>query len=321
MKSKNYGTIAILIGAVILLIFIISLIGFSKPLIVLSGSMQPVMMTGDIILVSPIEPEDVKVLDIIAFTSKYDSIITHRVLSISEDESGLIFQTKGDANEDADDFIVSEAKLIGKAVFVIPFIGYLPELTKNPKIFFVLVIVPASIIIIDEILSIIKYSNPLKLRKMEKEEKKATPRISRIVNHSLLGAIASVGMIVALIISLPFIIASGYTPTPATDYNIENDGVITCSYTLLPLGVDNIPSEHGFIKPGNETSISFDEKIKCVVSLCPAIVPVFWVEGMMKINTALPCLFLIVLSIIAITIISVPLWYKKPRCLNRKKPR
>ena len=78
-------------------------IGGVTPLIVLSGSMDPLIKENDIIFVSYISAEDVKEGDVIAFfdpMSKSNAIATHRVMDIyTDEESGKTYAvTAGDAN-------------------------------------------------------------------------------------------------------------------------------------------------------------------------------------------------------------------------------
>ncbi|NLT10133.1 MAG: signal peptidase I [Ruminococcus sp.] len=97
------------------------------PLIVLTESMDPVIKSGDLIIVKQIDGKDVSVGDIIAF---YDpdgngkSILTHRVTSIEENNGILSFRTKGDANNTEDKKSVPEDKLVGRYKKRIPKAGH-----------------------------------------------------------------------------------------------------------------------------------------------------------------------------------------------------
>ena len=92
-------------------------IGGYCPLIVLSDSMEPDIMTGDLIICKQINKEDVKVDDVIAFfdpDSNNDSILTHRVKEVIVEADGSIyFRTKGDHNNAEDPSRASAEKLVG----------------------------------------------------------------------------------------------------------------------------------------------------------------------------------------------------------------
>ncbi|MCH5321314.1 MAG: signal peptidase I [Eubacterium sp.] len=91
-------------------------IGGYAPLIVLTGSMEPEIMSGDLIIVKQIDGQDVKEKDVIAFfdpDGNGTSIVTHRVIEVYEKEGTLYFKTQGDANDSADRLPVSEEDIVG----------------------------------------------------------------------------------------------------------------------------------------------------------------------------------------------------------------
>jgi len=92
--------------------------------VVLSGSMEPELSTGDLIIVK--ETADVKLKDIVVFQDGR-SLVVHRIVSISEDD----VVTKGDANN-VDDQPIELADVKGKVVFSVPAIGTLVNLFKTP---------------------------------------------------------------------------------------------------------------------------------------------------------------------------------------------
>ena len=94
-------------------------IGGNTPLIVLTGSMDPTIKAGDLIVTKKIAAKDVKVDDVISFfdpEGNGSSIVTHRVIGIEIDEpSGeIFFRTQGDNNDIADMTPVSEKNLVGR---------------------------------------------------------------------------------------------------------------------------------------------------------------------------------------------------------------
>ena len=77
---------------------------------VISGSMEPELPVGCLVLVKASPPEDVTENDIIVF-HRGDSVVTHRVVEIQKEERQFI--TKGDANESRDAAPVPYRDLIG----------------------------------------------------------------------------------------------------------------------------------------------------------------------------------------------------------------
>lgn len=92
---------------------------------VLSGSMEPAIPIGTLLVVYPVKPEELESGDIITFSVGGNMTATHRVTSIHEKPDGIFFQTKGDANAAVDGKLVHESQIIGRPVFSIPGGGYL----------------------------------------------------------------------------------------------------------------------------------------------------------------------------------------------------
>lgn len=89
-------------------------VGGVFPLIVKSGSMSGTIETGDLIFAHTAEnTEDFKSGDIIVYWDS-GSLVTHRILEVTEDESGaLAYRTKGDANNTADASLVYPDDIAG----------------------------------------------------------------------------------------------------------------------------------------------------------------------------------------------------------------
>ena len=85
------------------------------PLIVLTDSMYPVIESGDLIICSTAEPEEIAVGDVIAFfdpAGNGSSIVTHRVIEVTEKDGKTAWRTKGDNNNTEDRLTVTEDKLV-----------------------------------------------------------------------------------------------------------------------------------------------------------------------------------------------------------------
>jgi len=97
------------------------------PSTVLTGSMEPVIYPGDVVLIQKmLKEEDIEALkegDIINF-QRGKITITHRIEEILKDEAGnLSFVTKGDNNKSRDEQIVLPNDVKGIIVQVVPKVG------------------------------------------------------------------------------------------------------------------------------------------------------------------------------------------------------
>lgn len=121
--------------------------------IVQSGSMMPAIKVGSVVVITPRAPYEVG--DIITFTSeRMDMPVTHRVFAKTKDAGRTIYITKGDANEEPDVSQIPEKNVIGKVVLTIPYLGYIIDFARKPIGFFFLIGLPATLVILDELLVI-----------------------------------------------------------------------------------------------------------------------------------------------------------------------
>ena len=116
--------------------------------IVVSESMSPKINVNDIILVKKgYTNEQYKEGNIITYIRADGELITHRIDSITKVGLLRAYITKGDNNEEVDDFPVMYDQIIGKVVYVMPKLGILVGLLKN-KIFFGMCIIFLILIVI-----------------------------------------------------------------------------------------------------------------------------------------------------------------------------
>ncbi len=149
--------IVFVLFAVVLLVFSsFNIPGSLKLYVVKSGSMEPAIKMGSLVIVG--EADEYKVDDIVTFSSITDAreTTTHRIIEVIESEPVTTYRTKGDANDVADSFMINKGRIIGKAKLAIPFLGYLTAFVKTWPGLIILIIIPATIIIYEEVQKIIK---------------------------------------------------------------------------------------------------------------------------------------------------------------------
>ncbi|MDD5739059.1 MAG: signal peptidase I [Candidatus Pacebacteria bacterium] len=146
----------ILLIALLLIVSILPITGNIKFLNVKSGSMEPTIKVGSIVLVKPISTY--KVGDIITFgkISKTQTPTTHRIFDIKVNVGQPIYITKGDANNAPDQKEISQSEVIGKVFLTIPYLGYAVAAARTKLGFALIIIIPAIAIIIEEISKIKK---------------------------------------------------------------------------------------------------------------------------------------------------------------------
>ena len=124
------GTIALL--AVVLIFSTFPIPGNYKLFVVQSGSMQPAIKLGSIVIVKPVA--EYKKDDIISYDDKENpgNIVTHRIFEVKEEGRTASYVTKGDANNAPDPREISKREIIGKVLFSLPLIGYGVAAVRQP---------------------------------------------------------------------------------------------------------------------------------------------------------------------------------------------
>ena len=121
---------------------------------VVTESMVPKYVVGDVLLVKEINPEQIKVEDDVTYMGKIgafaDKIVTHQVINIENGEDGkLKFHTKGIAN-DEEDPLVSEEQIYGVVQTKLKVLTYLNGIINNMYGMYFLIVIPLAIIIFTE---------------------------------------------------------------------------------------------------------------------------------------------------------------------------
>lgn len=114
--------ILVILVLLVLIMFVPRLIGWQN-LAVLSGSMEPNISVGSMIIVKNVNPEELEAGDIITFRVSDSTLVTHRVVENNVETQEIT--TKGDANDVNDGNPVSYSNVIGELFISIPLLGYL----------------------------------------------------------------------------------------------------------------------------------------------------------------------------------------------------
>jgi len=121
-------------------------------LAVKSGSMERAIRVGSLVIIKP--NSEYKVGEVVSFKNSADpkTPITHRIIS----EINGKYETRGDANQTSDRNQLTKDVVLGKVIFNVPYAGYVLAGVRQPVVFVLIILIPAGIIIYDEIKKIKK---------------------------------------------------------------------------------------------------------------------------------------------------------------------
>ncbi|MGJ8720476.1 MAG: signal peptidase I [Salinibacterium amurskyense] len=129
--SGGLFALVVLVGA---LVIIVPNLAGALPLTVLTSSMEPGLPPGTLIVVKPIDTDEIAVGDVITYQieSGKAGVITHRVTGITNSSDGSrTFTLKGDNNDAADELQVLPVQVQGKLWYSVPWIGYVSNFVNG----------------------------------------------------------------------------------------------------------------------------------------------------------------------------------------------
>ena len=171
--------VTLFVAAFVAVLFsVLPIQGMYRLYTVQSGSMEPKLQTGSLVVVKPAAAYVVG--DIITFSDSANSknTTTHRIVGMN----GTSFLTKGDANDSVDMNSVPETNVIGKVLFHIPYIGYPVGYAKTLPGLIILIVIPSTIIIWEELKKLKKEWGKAQLEgKKQEREKSVSAKRNKII--------------------------------------------------------------------------------------------------------------------------------------------
>lgn len=196
-KAGTIVLCVVVVVAAVLLVFSIfsgngrTLPGGYRPLTVLSGSMEPTLPVGSVVISKAVDPATIETGDIVTFaqtgdlTGRTSPFVTHRVTEVVSGDSGLSFLTKGDANNSADMDPVLAERVVGKVTLTLPYLGYVTRFVRSPLGLILMIVLPAAILIVWEGIGLVNGR-----KKLTKPDKKtATILILALAGAGCAGAV------------------------------------------------------------------------------------------------------------------------------------
>jgi signal peptidase I len=230
-------TVAIIV-AVIGLLATTTFRGEIKALIVRSGSMEPTLPVGSLIVTR--KADQYQTGDVITFKQQ-SNFVTHRIVEVADGG----YRTQGDANKVADTNLVAPSNSIGKLWFFIPMAGKALTFIKKPLGFGLLIMLPALWIVIGEIFAIGREIDKIKHVKAEAKKKivdmRVVPtksKVDRLVKQENKASRARLGQAMVMM-TVALLGGLGGTKAYFTDVAQSTNNVFTASTFVAQVLVIN----------------------------------------------------------------------------------
>ena len=135
-------TVSIILGLIVAFLAFVFISPDYDLYIVRSGSMEPAINVGDMVLAGPVGTGGIKPGVIISYELG-KNLITHRVLSI--DGNTLI--TIGDANKEPDSTPVRLSQVQSRYIFRIPYVGYVAGFLRTRPGWLLSIVLPSIVLV------------------------------------------------------------------------------------------------------------------------------------------------------------------------------
>lgn len=143
IKTFTYRhSLAFIFKAFYFIVPLTLLVGFAAvwtfnftPLAMRTGSMNPTLPIGSLVIDKKVDPISLKKGDIISFYRPGSRlVVTHRIWDIVGSKNARVFKTKGDANSIPDPWVIAVApnQKAEKQIFALPYAGYVLVYASTP---------------------------------------------------------------------------------------------------------------------------------------------------------------------------------------------
>ncbi|MBI3914898.1 MAG: signal peptidase I [Chloroflexi bacterium] len=147
-RLAAFARVAILaIAALLFIVVAIAVVPMfvgNRTLVVLSGSMEPAISKGAVVIAQPVPSKSLRVGDVIIFSPNAEAQVPviHRIFNIREKNGALYYTTKGDANNAPDPAEISLPATAWTVNLSLPGIGYIISFASSPMGIVFLIVLP-----------------------------------------------------------------------------------------------------------------------------------------------------------------------------------
>jgi signal peptidase I len=251
---KISGTALFFAAGAVLLVLGLPFSGF-KALSVQTGSMEPAIKAGDLVVIKRTPPEQLRKGDVITYAVPGQNMtVTHRIYAVSNQDYGQVFVTKGDANPVVDQPISSVA-VLGKVNANVPYIGHFLDFLRSPLGLIIMLYIPALLVIRNELKRLSDYYK-------SQEPYVAAGTVPKLLRRFGLKSILMPIVLLAAIVAGIFTVKANAL---LWDTAVLTDSSITSATTQSPPPPPPPPLEpgqgQGQVESSSTTNISIDNHV------------------------------------------------------------
>lgn len=130
------GALLLLVLALAVILIVIPKVAGGMPLTILTSSMEPGLPPGTLIVVRPVNPDDLRIGDVVTYQmqSGRPGVITHRIIAVvSSSDGSRSFTFQGDNNAAPDSEQIREVQIQGRLWYSVPLVGFVNTGVNGPN--------------------------------------------------------------------------------------------------------------------------------------------------------------------------------------------
>lgn len=151
--GRGMGWAALAVAGVLILAVAGPLPFGARPHTVLTGSMEPAIAPGDLVVDQQISPLDARPGDVVTFRDPEDQsrYLTHRVKSVRRSDPYLAFVTQGDANNSVEKWRIRPSGELGRVLYTVPWVGHVAVFSHTRLGFLLVFVLPLLLLGLEEL--------------------------------------------------------------------------------------------------------------------------------------------------------------------------
>lgn len=155
VRALAHGVRAVVVAGVVVVavsaiaVFALARLGYVNPLVVISGSMEPGISRGDLLIDTRVAVSDLRVGQVVSIAPDADHVpVSHRIVEMSREGDQALLHLKGDANTTMDAPLYQASGTVWAPRWRIPLAGFVLEKLVRPAVMVPLALAVVGLIVL-----------------------------------------------------------------------------------------------------------------------------------------------------------------------------
>ena len=143
------ASVASIVAVFAIVLFTLTRLGYVNPLVVISGSMEPGISKGDLLIDMRVPVDELRVGQVVSARPDADHVpVSHRIVDIRRDGDTALLQLKGDANPSVDAPVYQVTDTAWAPRWRVPYAGWVITKLIKPSVMYPMAAAIAELIVL-----------------------------------------------------------------------------------------------------------------------------------------------------------------------------